>query len=746
MKKIPTNKWACRCLPILCALKIATAEISLLVDDFDTPAPGNWTVTDPSNTSASVVFGEHTGTYGSETRTFAAAHETESTYLHAANRLLKQTLSQTADEDLILRFKMLPSTWSRGQGIGLFNSTGTDGYVMRWDSSTSGAWNGEGKITLLKYSSTSEVDWNTMFSGTAISNNFSSGHSLVDTFADAVAGNDVMFADFVLTWEAATGTIELFIDGELITRIEDTDIPSFERIYIRSNERILFDDLNLVMLSDASTGSITKYNVSDLPSVDFSVTINGESLPVRSYKDFDYVHFALNGTSELSVTAKNLTTIGSSDYRIRPLRRNIAGSVSGNELTFTISNPQQLVLNIDDERKLMVFADPPEINAPDINDNHVHNILDYGIDNTNSYINTADIQDVIDNDLADGDVLYFPAGVYRTGSLNLKSNITLYLASGALLMGSNDLNDIDYLASAPSFLYFLAGDNIENLTIRGRGAIDGNGHVIRALADAANGGVKVPGRLLSIRDGENVEVEGIYLRDAYSWNTHIVDTSDFDMSFSKIINDFRHSNGDGIDVDGCQFVNVQDTFIYAEDDAISPKVSWSTAACSYYTFKDCVIWSNHATGIRLGSETHNDMTNFVFKNIDILRASTMIRIFNYHGADISAIDFENVYVEEYVLHLATSVDEYPPRAAASSGTSFLVYLYQPTTMGSTTDILFKNLTTMDYHEGSRMSADAANLIDDITFDYFTVGTTIMENATEADVNILSGTGTVTFVY
>ena len=83
---------------------------------------------------------------------------------------------------------------------------------------------------------------------------------------------------------------------------------------------------------------------------------------------------------------------------------------------------------------------------------------------------------------AGGGTVYFPAGQYLTGSIHLRSNITLYLDAGAVLKFSQDFDD--YLPmvksrwegtectnfSPPIYAY-----RAENIAIVGRGLIDGQG-------------------------------------------------------------------------------------------------------------------------------------------------------------------------------------------------------------------------------------------------------------------------------
>ena len=70
------------------------------------------------------------------------------------------------------------------------------------------------------------------------------------------------------------------------------------------------------------------------------------------------------------------------------------------------------------------------------------NILDYGAKGDGSTLNTKSNQSAV-NACAKGGVgiIYFPVGKYLSGTLFLKSYITLNLDEGAVLVGSKNLND-----------------------------------------------------------------------------------------------------------------------------------------------------------------------------------------------------------------------------------------------------------------------------------------------------------------
>ena len=80
-----------------------------------------------------------------------------------------------------------------------------------------------------------------------------------------------------------------------------------------------------------------------------------------------------------------------------------------------------------------------------------------------------------------GGTLYFPAGNYLTATIRMKSNITLNLESGAVLRFSDKFGDYlpfvtlrwegTVMQSLSPLIY---AHSAENLTITGRGTLDGN--------------------------------------------------------------------------------------------------------------------------------------------------------------------------------------------------------------------------------------------------------------------------------
>jgi polygalacturonase len=390
-------------------------------------------------------------------------------------------------------------------------------------------------------------------------------------------------------------------------------------------------------------------------------------------------------------------------------------------VTLTVKPGQKLVINVDRLRKLFVFAELRERNLTAMEQAGVVNIVECGADPTGRADSTTTIQAAINSLPADG-VLYFPPGLYRSGSLQLKSDMTLHLAGGALLKGSDDHRRFQHYRDG-SYLYFLLVDGLENVRITGRGTIDGNGYVVRRKWQDAKGLRKQPGRLLLCVDSRRIEISDVALRDSYSWTAHLVDCRDCRLKNVKLLADTRLSNGDGLDVDGCRRIRADDLFIYAEDDAISIKAAWCREDPEDLVFRKCVLWSQNATGVRIGTETRSEaFRRLRFEDLSILRANTMIRVFCSDGADIQDVVFRNIDTEEITMHVPPGFDEYHRIRELSKGVTYLFQLQVRkrgnADLGNIHNILFENINAR-VTAGSKIKGydapEGTILIRDVTF-------------------------------
>jgi len=172
------------------------------------------------------------------------------------------------------------------------------------------------------------------------------------------------------------------------------------------------------------------------------------------------------------------------------------------------------------------------------------------------------IQSVIDDCAAQGGgTVYLPAGQYLTGSLFLHNNISLHLDSGATILGSEKPDDYPIIHSRwegkhqDTYAPLITGQNLKNVSVVGRGTIDGRGAVWwQAKKD---GTLKHPRpRLISFSDCSNVLIEGITAINSPSWTINPVHCQNVNIRGVTIINPADSPNTDGINPDSCRHLRL----------------------------------------------------------------------------------------------------------------------------------------------------------------------------------------------
>jgi len=169
----------------------------------------------------------------------------------------------------------------------------------------------------------------------------------------------------------------------------------------------------------------------------FKIYANDDEVFVEDYKDIHYTNFGMKGEVEIKIIVPEEIK----SYSISPVRYDIESESLGNEIILKLKEPKKLVVYVNELERLFIFADGIKENIPLPNDKNVVSIEAYEVDSKGSKIETSKIQKAIDETAASEKILYFPAGVYLTGTLKLKTNSQIYLAPGAMILGSPDRKD-----------------------------------------------------------------------------------------------------------------------------------------------------------------------------------------------------------------------------------------------------------------------------------------------------------------
>lgn len=242
------------------------------------------------------------------------------------------------------------------------------------------------------------------------------------------------------------------------------------------------------------------------------------------------------------------------------------------------------------------------------NDNHVFNVLRFGALPDNSKSNTGAIQQAVNAASENGGgTVYFPPGVYFTGTIYLKNNVTLHVAKGAVIKGSADVADYpeNENMSVPSYTYryskkaLIWADSVKNIAITGLGEINGNSNAMYAdTTNEAKGKKPLGIRLINC---ENILIRDINLKQAGYWMLHCLHCNQVTINNVKIYNHQHHTN-DGIDLDACKNVRVSDCYVDSHDDAMVFKSTVPDVVSENITVTNC-IFKSHCHGMKMGTET-----------------------------------------------------------------------------------------------------------------------------------------------
>lgn len=235
-----------------------------------------------------------------------------------------------------------------------------------------------------------------------------------------------------------------------------------------------------------------------------------------------------------------------------------------------------------------------------------------------------------------GGTVYVPAGVYLTGPIHLKSNITLYIESGATLKFSNDLDDFPLVYTRwegeeqEAYSPLIYAENAENIAVVGFGTIDGQGEMWWKLH--RNKELKYPRpRTVCFYRCKNVTIEGIKIVNSPSWTVNPIECENVTVHNVKIQNPYDSPNTDGINPESCEGVRISNCYIDVGDDCVTLKSGTEDCKvripCENIAITNCIMAHGHG-GIVIGSEMSGGVRNVVISNCIFEGTDRGIRIKN----------------------------------------------------------------------------------------------------------------------
>ncbi len=240
-----------------------------------------------------------------------------------------------------------------------------------------------------------------------------------------------------------------------------------------------------------------------------------------------------------------------------------------------------------------------------------------------------------------GGTLVVAPGRYITGTLWMRSNVTLHLEPGSVLTGAKDVAAFPVStsrwegAAEPSHAGLIAGEGVHNIAITGRGIIDGTGPFWWDLFRQGRLQQFRP-RLIRIVDCRDVLIDGITLTDSPAWAVNPTACDNVTITRLTIRNPADSPNTDGINPDSCSNVRISDCHIDVGDDCIAIKSGKEDdrrsrlRACENITITNCTMLHGHG-GVVIGSEMSGDVRNVVISNCVFVGTDRGIRLKTRRG-------------------------------------------------------------------------------------------------------------------
>ena len=315
-----------------------------------------------------------------------------------------------------------------------------------------------------------------------------------------------------------------------------------------------------------------------------------------------------------------------------------------------------------------------------------YDVRAFGAKGDGTSIDTPAINAAIDAAATNrGGTVIFPAGVYATYSIHLKSNVALFLQQGATILAAptpyDGLATGGYDAAEPQGAWepyqdyghnhwhnsLIWGQDIHDFGIFGPGLIWGKGlsrgHDEKALPNTTAPGVG--NKAISLKNCRNVILSDFSILQGGWFGILATGVDNFTIDNLKI-----DTNRDGIDIDCCRNVRVSNCTVNSPwDDGICPKSSFALGyarATENLTITNCYVTGIYQLGsvldgtwkkmemprgrwgtgrIKLGTETNGGFKNITISNC-VFESCRGFALESVDGAIVEDITFSNVTMRD----------------------------------------------------------------------------------------------------
>lgn len=291
---------------------------------------------------------------------------------------------------------------------------------------------------------------------------------------------------------------------------------------------------------------------------------------------------------------------------------------------------------------------------------NIYNVMAFGAVGDGKSDDANAIQRAVSQCSAEGGgrVLLPRGHVFLAGPVELKSNVELHLEATATLKANPDESIYQLSAFGENRgegMLWLYADDAENLSITGKGTIDGNGiafmgrelddsYELKPLADQA---FDPRPHVLTLKGVRNLTIRDVTIREGAYWTVHLIGCDEAVIDGIRLLNDLKIRNGDGIDIDHSKNVRIANCHITSGDDCICLKNRREFeqyGSCHDITVTNCVM-SSRSCAIKIGSENMDSIYNVMFDNCIITRSNRGLGIQNRDEGTVTDITFSNIQLD-----------------------------------------------------------------------------------------------------
>ncbi|MBL7742016.1 MAG: glycoside hydrolase family 28 protein [Chitinophagaceae bacterium] len=339
-------------------------------------------------------------------------------------------------------------------------------------------------------------------------------------------------------------------------------------------------------------------------------------------------------------------------------------------------------------------------------------VIRFGAIPDGNTLNTKSINNAIDAcNKKGGGVVLVPSGLWLTGPIVLKSNVNLHLAYGATLLFTDNKKEYPLVAANWEGLPQMRNQSpisatgATNIAITGKGIIDGNGDGWRAVKKdkltesqwkklVRSGGIlsedqktwypsegflkgsKMPANpgsispekdaafyesikdflrpnLLLLTNCKYILLEGVTFQNSPAWCLHPLMSEHLTVRNIFVKNPWYAQNGDGIDVESCRNVLIENSVFDVGDDALCMKSGRDAEGrkrgmpTENVIIRGCTVYAAHG-GFVIGSEMSGGARNMYVSNCTFIGTDIGLRFKTTRGRGgiVENIFIKDIYMKD----------------------------------------------------------------------------------------------------